>query len=65
MIFFYEYVMIDDNKFFKETKKNGLMNLILNTDYSDEDEVWNLALELEHISIVLRRNILRCDYDDI
>lgn len=37
------------------------MNSIINTDYDNEDDVWDLALELEHISIVLRRNILEQD----
>lgn len=46
-------------KFFNEEEKNKLMNSIINTDYDDEDDVWNLALELEHISIVLRRTILK------
>lgn len=47
--------------FFKENDKNKLMNSIINTDYDNEDDVWDLALELEHISIVLRRNILEQD----
>ena len=50
--------MSDNNKFFNEHDKNKLMNLIINTNYDDEDNVWDLALELEHISIVLRRTIL-------
>ena len=45
-------------KFFDENEKNELMNLIINTDYGDEDKVWDLALELEHMSIVLRRKVL-------
>lgn len=45
-------------KFFDENEKNELMNLIINTDYDDEDKVWDLALELEHMSIVLRRKVL-------
>ena len=45
-------------KFFDENEKNELMNLIINTDYDDEDSTWDLALELEHMSIVLRRNVL-------
>ena len=46
------------NKFFNEDEKNELMNLIINTDYDDEDKSWDLALELEHMSITIRRNIL-------
>ena len=46
------------NKFFKENEREELMNLIINTDYDDEDKSWDFALELEHISIVIRRNIL-------
>lgn len=53
--------MSENNKFFKETEKNELMNSIINTNYDNEDEVWNLALKLEHISIILRRNILEND----
>ena len=49
---------MSEKKFFNEDEKNELMNLIINTDYDDEDKVWDLALELEHISIVLRRKIL-------
>ena len=49
---------MNNNKFFSENEKNDLMNQIINTDYDDEDEVWGLALSLEHVSIVLRRNIL-------
>ena len=45
-------------KFFNENDKNELMNLIINTDYDDEDAVWDFALELEHMSIVLRRKVL-------
>lgn len=47
-----------NNKFFNEDEKNELMNVILNTNYDNEDNVWDLALKLEHISIMLRRNIL-------
>ena len=47
-----------NEKFFSEDEKNELVNIILNTDYDNEDSVWDLALELEHISIVLRGNIL-------
>ena len=43
---------------FDEDEKNKLMNLIINTDYENEDEVWDLALNLEHMSIVLRRIVL-------
>ena len=49
---------MDDKKFFNENERNELMNMIINTDYCNEDEVWELALSLEHVSIVLRRNIL-------
>ena len=45
-------------KFFDENEKNELMNLIINTDYDEEQSVWDLALELEHMSIVLRRKVL-------
>lgn len=55
--------MTGDDKFFKITEKNDLMNLILNTDYNNEDAVWDLALSLEHVSIVLRRNILEWNND--
>lgn len=55
--------MTGDDKFFKITEKNELMNLILNTDYNNEDAVWDLALSLEHVSIVLRRNILEWNND--
>ena len=49
-------------KFFEENEKNELMNLIINTDYDDEEKVWDLALELEHMSILLRRKVLeQCD----
>lgn len=51
----------NNNRFFNETERNELMNIILNTDYDDEDEVWNFALYLEHISILLRRNVLEYD----
>lgn len=51
----------NNNKFFNENERNDLMNDILNTDYDDEDEVWDFALKLEHISIVLRRNVLEHD----
>ena len=44
--------------FFSEEEKNKLMNFIINTDYDNEDDVWDLALNLEHISIVLRSNVL-------
>lgn len=47
--------------FFSEEEKNKLMNFIINTDYDNEDDVWDLALNLEHISIILRRNILEND----
>lgn len=57
--------MTGDDKFFKITEKNELMNLILNTDYNNEDAVWDLALSLEHISIVLRRNILEWNNDKV
>ena len=53
--------MSGNNKFFNENDKNEVMNLIINTDYSDEDSVWDLALKLEHYSILLRRNVLECD----
>jgi len=46
---------------FSEDEKNKLLNSILNTNYDNENEVWDLALELEHISIVLRRSILEND----
>lgn len=52
--------MSNSNKFFKESEKNELMNSILNTDYNSEDSVWDLALELEHISILLRTNVIKC-----
>ena len=48
--------------FFEEDDKNKLMTAIINTDYEDEDDVWELALKLEKISILLRRNIL--EYND-
>ena len=54
--------MSGSNKFFSEDEKNDLLNSILNADYDNEDKVWDLALELEHISIVLRTNIL--EYSD-
>lgn len=44
--------------FFSEEEKKNLMNFIINTDYDNEDDVWDLALNLEHISIVLRSNVL-------
>ena len=44
--------------FFSDEEKNKLMNFIINTDYDNEDDVWDLALNLEHISIVLRSNVL-------
>lgn len=50
--------MTNDNKFFNENEKNKLMSSIINTDYENEDEVWDLALSLEHFSIVLRKNVL-------
>lgn len=50
--------MSGNNKFFNENERNELMNIILNTNYDNEDNVWDLALKLEHISIELRRNIL-------
>ena len=50
--------MTGKNKFFSENEKNKLMNSIKNTDYDDENETWDLSLELEHISILLRRNVL-------
>jgi len=53
--------MSRNNKFFKENEKNELMNSIINTNYDNEDEVWNLSLKLEHISIILRRNVLEND----
>lgn len=51
-------------KYFNESEKNDLMNSILNTDYSCEDSVWDLALELEHISIILRSNVIRLDNNE-
>ena len=50
-----------NDKFFSEDEKNELMNYIINTDYSDEDKTWDLALELEHISIILRGRVLEHD----
>ena len=50
--------MSGNNKFFSENERNDLMNSIINANYDNEDSVWDLALELQHISIVLRRNIL-------
>ena len=50
--------MNSDDEKFNEFDKDKLLNSIINTNYGDEDEVWNLALELEHNSIVLRRKIL-------
>ena len=55
--------MSGENKFFNEIEKNKLMNLILNTNYDNEECVWDLALELEHISIVLRKNVLESGND--
>lgn len=53
---------MENNKFFSENERNELMNNILNTNYDDEDEVWDLALKFEHISIRLRANILEENY---
>ena len=55
--------MTGNDKFFSENEKKMLMNSIINTDYNDENETWDLSLELEHISIVLRRNILEKNND--
>lgn len=52
-----------DDGFFNNDEKNKLLNAIINTNYTDEDEVWDLSLELEHYSIVLRRNVLEQDND--
>lgn len=49
------------HKFLNEYEKNKLIKLIGNTDYNDENKVWDLALTLEHFSIVIRRNILEQD----
>lgn len=49
--------------FFSNDEKNKLLNAIINTDYGDENEVWDLSLELEHYSIVLRRKVLEQDND--
>ena len=51
----------NNNTFCNENERNELMNVILNTDYDDENDVWDLALKLEHISIVLRRNVIKYD----
>lgn len=45
-------------KFFNEDEKNELLNKIINVDYCDENITWDFALELEHISIMLRSRIL-------
>ena len=50
--------MCGNEEFFDEKEKKELMNYILNTDYTDEEKVWDLALKLEHISIQLRTNVL-------
>lgn len=49
------------DEFFNNDEKNKLLNSIINTDYCDEDEVWDLSLELEHYSVILRRKILEKD----
>ena len=41
----------------KERKK--LIQLIKNVNLSNEDHVWNLAVELGKVSVRLRANILR------
>ena len=51
------------NIFFDNDEKKKLLNAIINTDYCDENEVWDLSLELEHFSIVLRRKVLEQDND--
>ena len=41
----------------KERKK--LIQLIKNVNLGNEDQVWNLAVELGNVSVRLRANILR------
>ena len=55
--------MCGNYKFFNENDKNKLMNQILNTNCGDEDDIWNLALTLESISIRLRKNVLEKSND--
>ena len=47
----------------KERKK--LLALIGNTDWSDEDSVWNLGVELGNWSVKIRGEILRRNGEDM
>lgn len=53
------------NNFMSKKDRKKLIHLINNTKLNNENEIWDLAVELSRISVKLRAEILRRhEFDD-
>ena len=58
-------IILTKNNILSKKERNRLVHKINNTKLHNEDEVWDLAVELSRISVQLRAEILRRhEFDD-
>lgn len=50
--------------FISKRERNKILGLLGNMDVCDEDSVWDVAIELEYFSVMLRSNVLSRVEDD-